>query len=490
MHIKFIKTNILFWIILFATTVSYTQNKQHNVHTELEKWKKSSSFESASWAFSAYNITKDSLIVSHNQQLRLVPASVLKLLTTGTMLEIAKDFRFKTIFGYKGIISETGVLHGDIIVKGFGDPTPGNPFFGSETALDSIFAQVHRKLKQLQISSINGNIIADASVFGFILQPHGYLWEDLGNHYGAGVSSLNFKENKLKITFQPGQSVGSPAQIIQTEFHPDTIEYINLVTTGARNTGDNAYVFGVPLQKKHIILGTIPSGRKEFDIYGANPNPPFSFGHALLTYLRMHGFSVSGSVHVKYTKDTQAENEFNEMYTHISPHISRIIQLINTESHNMSSESVLRCIGYIHKQQTDYKTAAESVKEIWKSAGIETSQLQIEDGSGLSRKNLLTTEFLITYLTSISTREYFKTFHNSLAIAGRTGTLANWFKDSVAENNLRAKTGSMSGIRSIAGYITNKNGELIAFACIINGHTMSTAQIKRNIETLVISLYD
>ncbi len=487
MPFRLLKISVLLITFVFATSYCYVKdNKHQKIELELEKWKKSKDLDGASWAFSAYNITQDSVIASHNEQLRLVPASTLKILTTGTILEISKNFRFKTVFGYKGKINKNGVLDGDILIKGYGDPTLGNTYFGKETTIDSVFTKVYNKLKQLQISNINGNIIADASLFGYTLQPPGYLWEDVGNYYGSGVSSLNINENRIKITFQSGQTIGSPTQIIYTDFHPDSIEYINILTSGPKNSGDNAYIFSSPLQSKYVIIGTIPSERKEFTIYGANPNPAASYGYFLMKFLNHKEIQINGNIKVKYSSDTI---NYTSFYTHLSPHIHKIIELINTNSHNMSSEAVFRSIAYLHKQQTDYKSASESITEIWKSVGIDVSKIQIEDGSGLSRKNLLTTDFLTNYLTIISKRDYFQNFYNSLSIAGKTGTLSNWFKKSIAENNIRAKTGSMSNIRSIAGYITNKNGDLITFAFIINGHSINTSELKQKIETLLIALY-
>jgi D-alanyl-D-alanine carboxypeptidase/D-alanyl-D-alanine-endopeptidase (penicillin-binding protein 4) len=139
---------------------------------------------------------------------------------------------------------------------------------------------------------------------------------------------------------------------------------------------------------------------------------------------------------------------------------------------------------------SNYEIIGEALKEYFKSKGIRVDNIFIKDGSGLSRTNMLTTDFLVDMLVYSNKESYFKFLYEVLAVAGVDGTLKNSFQGTSAMNNFRGKTGSMNGVRSYTGYITNKSGDLIAFAVIVNGNILKSYDIRNKLEKLIIALAD
>lgn len=484
---------LLFFIItiingdVFESTYSINHQYPASLKNSFENFQNDKDIQNTLWSFYAENLNSKQVVIDFSSNKSLIPASTLKVLTTATAYEIlGKSYRFSTILKHSGTIDENGVLQGDLIISGDGDPSIGSSYFGNWVNANSIFQAFYNSINKLGIKEINGNIIGDASHWGYMLQPTGYLWEDIGNHFGAGTSSLNYKENKLKLTFKSGNKIGDKAELISSEPHPIGIEWINNVTTAASNTGDNVYIFGAPFQKFRIINGTMPAARSSFDVFASDPDPAHRFASDFKTFLISKNIKISGNEKSNYL---QTETKTQNIYTHRSPELDLIARFVNQRSNNLSAESLLRAIG-TKFGNSNYQESADAILNYWKNKNINIDGIVLKDGSGLSRTNLLSTKFLVDVLKYIYYSDYYDSYKNSLALAGKTGTLQNAFKASSAENNYIGKTGSMGGIRSYAGFINNKSGETICFAFIVNGHTLKTAEIRKKMETLIISLSD
>lgn len=490
---KVINFSVLFFLITFINSdiIKSSENFQTPVSNKFndafQKFEKDKDLQSAIWSFYAENLSSKQVVIDFSSGKSLIPASTLKVLTTATAYEIlGKSYRFSTILKHSGTIDKNGVLQGDLIISGDGDPTVGSTYFGSRVNADNIFQSFLSSMLKLGIKEVNGNIIGDASLWGFMLQPTGYLWEDIGNHFGAGASSLNYKDNKLKLTFKSGNRLGDKADLISSDSHPINIEWINNVTTAASNTGDNVYIFGAPFQKFRIINGTMPAGRNSFDVFASDPDPAHRFASDFKNFLISKNFKISGFEKSIYIPNDEKTSIIS---THFSPELDLIARFVNQRSNNLSSESLLRAIG-AKFGNSNYQESADAILNYWKSKNISLDGVVLKDGSGLSRNNLMSTKFLVDVLKHIYNSDYFEFYKNSLALAGKSGTLQNAFKNTSAENNFFGKTGSMGGIRSYAGFINNKSGDTICFAFIVNGHTLKNAEIRKKMETLIISLSD
>lgn len=445
----------------------------------------------AQWGFCAYNLSKQKYVAEKNRYLRLVPASVLKIFTTISIFDIAGyKSTFQTKLYYDGKITQEGLLKGDLIIHGNGDPTVGCDYFGNQVSSETVFGFFKTSLEKGGIHSIEGNISGDASLWGFMLQPPGYLWEDIGNYYGAGIASLNYNENKLKVTFQPGKAPGDSAQLLSVTSHPLPLKWLNLVSTASSGSGDNVFIYGSQFQTNRLLTGTVPAGKPEFSVWASDPDPALRFAGEFMNYLTSSGFTITGTAVSEYQNKRVLKDSLMLLCEYHSPTFKEISKLVNHKSHNVCAESFFRYIGMKLGGSASWIEIPALLNGYWKKKGIQTDNQIITDGSGLSRTNMITTGFLVDILVYATKQTWFNDFFEILPVAGKDGTLKTVFTGTSAENNLRGKSGMLKGVRSYTGYVQNKSGDTIAFAVIVNGHNLSNASIRKKIENLVVSLSD
>ncbi len=440
------------------------------------------------WSLCAYNISKGEYLAERNKELLLVPASVMKIVTTISAYELlGQNSVFTTYLNYSGKIFTDSVLHGNIIIKGSGDPTIDCDFFGMSVSADNIFTEFKNALTKAGIKSVKGKIIGDGSLWGSMFQAPGYMWEDIGNYYGAGTSSLNYSENKLKITFKSGKHIGDIAEVLFITGHPCNLVWINEVTTAGAQTGDNVYIYGAPFQNIRFMTGSIPAGRDSFSIWASDPDPAHRIAYDFYKFLKNTGIHVSDSCFSEYRKGWANSDTFNVIYTHESPAIGKILQFMNEKSHNVSAESIFRYTGMKVINNPSFEETAKYLTAYWQNK-TGSKGIIIRDGSGLSRTNMISAEFMVDLLVYAQSQPWFNEFYAVLPVAGQGGSLRNAFKNTSAENNMRGKTGTMKGIRCYAGYVYNKSDDLVAFCLMMNSHTLSSVEIRKKLEKLIVAI--
>jgi len=432
------------------------------------------------------------LITEYNSKQALVTASVMKLITTATAwLTLGESFQFITRLQYDGEI-KNGVLHGNLYIRGGGDPTLGSDKF-NETKLDKLLPFMLYVLQQKRIQSIQGNIIADDALFETAMTPATWNWGDLGNYYGAGASALSIIDNSYNIYFNSGDLAGDSTVIVKIEPVIPGLEVINEVVSAKKGSGDNAYVFGSEYTYLRYVRGTIPAGEVNFSIKGSIPDPPFYAAWLTKEYFEKEGISVNGKPtttrllkiqKIPFT-DLPERKDLGEIK---SPPLMAIIQQTNTYSNNLYAEHLHKAIGLKQYGKGSNFNGNEAIKQFWIKRGLASEGLIIADGSGLSRTNAVSADNLTKLLVQLPKEKGFENFYQSLPVAGKSGTLRNIGKGTILENNLRAKSGSMSLIRGYAGYVKNTKGREIAFAILFNNFTCSSKEIKEIIETIMIRI--
>jgi serine-type D-Ala-D-Ala carboxypeptidase/endopeptidase (penicillin-binding protein 4) len=468
-----------------------TDRTDTNVDDAIKILENDKSMNGAQWSFCAFNLIKKTWVADKNSNLRLVPASILKVFTTISAYDIiGHQASFQTQLLYRGNIDTQGVLHGDLIIKGFGDPTIACDHFGKASSALTVFTKFKDAAQQAGIKSIDGRIVGDASVWGPMLQAPGYMWEDLGNYYGAGASSINYHENKLKVTFKPGKAVGDTAGVLFITPHPMQPLWVNTVKTAGSSTGDNVYIYGTPFQKIRYLTGTVPAGKAEFTVWASDPDPALRFAGDFGDFLTTNSISISQDPVSYYQHGWLGKDSLKLLCTHNSPSLKEISKWVNHKSHNVSAESVFRLLGIRLKKTIVWGETADALVKHWQSKGIATSNIIITDGSGLSRTNMITTKFLVDLLVYAHKESWFQDLYDILPVAGKDGTLKTNFLGTSVEGNMHGKSGLLKGVRSYTGYVTNKSGDLIAFAVIANGHMLSNSDIRKKLENLVVSLAD
>lgn len=426
------------------------------------------------------NLSNNDTLWDYHSKQSLVPASVLKLVTTATALELlGPDYQYHTTFCYSGSIVDS-VLKGNLIVVGGGDPTFGSSLF-KDASPEIICSKVASSLKKKGVKSIEGNIQIVDNFFGHSGLPSARLWEDIGNYYGAAPSALTYRDNTLAIYLSSPSTVGSMCKVVETVPALKDINFECHVYASA-NKSDSAYVYGVAGLKDWRIQGAIPVSQSRFLVKAALSNPAFVFGSDLKQFLVKAGLQLNGSVEV--LKD-EFQFSVNKLITIDSPPLRDIITTINVYSNNLFADHLFLTVGKGLKSNSAWDAGGLAVRDFWKSRISTRESLFFYDGSGLSPNNCISASSLVSVLKAESKSRYFNDYYSSLAIGGERGTLRHLWKTDDVKGRIHAKSGSMKGVVAYAGYFYNNNNELCAFSVIVNHSVFPSKTVRGAIERLI-----
>jgi D-alanyl-D-alanine carboxypeptidase/D-alanyl-D-alanine-endopeptidase (penicillin-binding protein 4) len=442
-------------------------------------------------------------LFEENAEKLLHPASNMKIYTVAAVLDrLSPDFRFKTSAYAPSSPDASGVIHGDLIIYGRGDPSFAASFNNGDyyKAIDDFAARIAAS----GLKRIEGNIIGDESYFTGGRLGYGWEWDDLQWYYGAEISALTVNDNSLDLFVRPGTDVGAPGVVMTGPVTP-LVTIVNHVTTGQRGTRRNVMVVR-PLGSNTIELaGSVPLGLDATDkgLIGsiAVPNPALLFVYMLRSSLASKGVSIAGQ---SQTIDARGRgglplkvDSLVEIASVQSPPLGVIASQTLKPSQNLYTELLLRTLGksvapngtVSSPERTSADDGIEAVKTFLRGAGIEPrGQVVQADGSGLSRHNYITASGTTQLLTYMSTHRYASVFRDALPIAGVDGTLKNRMKGTPAASNLRAKTGTINAVASLSGYVTSAAGERLVFSIILNNYPEESSSRRSFIDTIAVLL--
>ena len=457
---------------------------QTDFKTELQKHLQQPEYKNATVGIQIMDLESEKPLFELNADKLMIPASTLKILTSATALEIlGADYHFQTKIGYTGDLLKTNELKGDLVVLGGGDPTLGSEYFNQlEWCRDFVKIWV-QKIKSAGIYKITGDIILDGSVYDSEKIPSTWIWGDIGNYYGAGASALTCYDNLFRITFKSPKEVGEKTEIVSVTPKIEGLEIVNEVVSSDDNR-DLAYVFGSPLDKKRVIRGTIPKDRKAFTIKAAVHHPEELLAEALMNQLAKEGIFISGQIKFENVDKKQLQIiTFQE-----SPKLEDIIKVLNHESINLFAEHMVLQIAAENTGLGNRENGIQLIREFWHSKGIDTHNLFMEDGSGLSHFNAISPAQINSILIFMERKsENREAFLNSLPSAGN-GTIKSFSADSFPQNTLKAKSGSMTRVRCYSGYLQLDSGKRVAFSIMFNHFSGSSSKLINEIENLLLSI--
>tara|TARA_R110001583_G_scaffold11547_2_gene51974 strand:- start:23683 stop:25110 length:1428 start_codon:yes stop_codon:yes gene_type:complete len=432
-------------------------------------------FRSASIGIEIRDLKTGELLAASDSEKSLTPASTQKLITTATALEIlGSDFQFKTDVYITGRIDKYGNLMGNLIIRGFGDPTLGSKYFPKN---NRFISTVYAELKKLGIRQINGKLIVDRSYYQSTI-PRTWIWEDIGNYYGAVPHPLSYRDNTYTLHFD-SKGAGQLTQIRRISSKQEDLKVSNKVMSSTINK-DQAYIFGGNTSTHRIVEGTIPQNRSDFKVKGAVSKPEMVLLSDLRKVLEAGGIPVKE--HVFKTKTQKTLIQFN------SPPLSDIVALTNQKSINLFADHLLFQIGIKQKKEGSWQTGIDAIKEFWQSQGIDSKSLLLHDGSGLSHFNAISAHTLNQILVHMNKSVNSVAFLNSLPIAGKNGTLKNFGKNSLLAGTFKAKSGSMTAVRSYSGVLTKPNGQQLAISLIVNNYTCTSIQLYHKVKAMLVEL--
>ena len=426
---------------------------------------------------------------------RMVPASNMKLITTGTGLHaLGADYRFETGIGYTGTIEE-GTLHGDVYVVGGGDPTIGV----SDTVAvkpDALFWRWKSMLKEAGISRIDGRIIGDGRAYEGHLENQSWSYDDTGTYYGAGCNALSFYENAVDYNVAAGAE-GEPVKV--TQRYPDTpwMHFGNLTSTGPKGTGNSLYLYTTDLAPYAEMRGTYSVERKPKIEHFANKYGALTCAYYFWQNLRDTGWDISGGYADIDRGGYVRGKDFVPAYkagtptmlgTSKSAVLSRIVRQTNVLSDNFYAEAIFRQMGEKASGLAVYDSCRVAVYDVLESlVPGKLEGIRIEDGSGLSRLNTVSPAFLVDYLRAMSRSKAFDAFLASLPKPGE-GTLNTLLPKLTADqkDRLRLKSGSMDGVLCYSGYVLDEEGKPArVFSLMVNGAKAKTAVVREALGALI-----
>ncbi|MDP4711247.1 MAG: D-alanyl-D-alanine carboxypeptidase/D-alanyl-D-alanine-endopeptidase [Saprospiraceae bacterium] len=464
---------------------------QKNIQNYLDQWVQDPELRHAGIGIVVKTIGQPDRMAAHNPDLSLIPASTLKILTTATGLAVlGKDFRFKTEVQYDGSIDAAGQLNGNVYLKGYGDPTLGSDQMPGVPDMDTVMEWFRLALQQQGIRSILGNIYGDASFFPSAVSAPTWPWYDLGNYYGAGAWGLNIHENLYYLDFKQVPNLGEtpPIQALRPAIAGMT--FINEVTTAATGRGGDTYIYGAPYTYERFVRGTIGRGNGTITIKGAIPDPPQFAAQYLLEKIQAIGITVSGEAVALHRMSPKTGSGLRQtLFEYTSPDLQEISQRANQKSVNLYCESILRQLGIKASGNPDRTAGITAMQNFWQQKSLDFSGVFVEDGSGLSPRNALTSRFLTEALEQIAqSPDWFDSFFSTLPVTGENGTLSYMLRNTPAQGRVFAKSGSMERVRAYAGYLRTEKDQLLAFSILVNNYTCTSDIMRKKIEELLLFL--
>lgn len=453
------KTAVQVICSLLITGFLQAQNISKKLDDAVKKFEADSQMKSA--ILGLYIVDNNGAVVfDKNSTIGLAVASSQKVITsTATLESLGIGYRYKTEFAYDGKI-ENGALNGDVYLVGYGDPTLGSWRY-NDTKEQVVLNKWIQSLKQAGITRLNGSVIGYEENWESQTIPGGWVWDDIGNYYGAGVSALNWRENQYDLKLKSGSREGDKVTIVATVPKVYKVNLTDELTTGPAGSGDNAYIYLPPYATAGFVRGTIPPGQSSFTISGSFPNPVLQLTYTLTDELLKQGIGINSKIST--SKKPLLPNLIT-LQTCWSPPLDSINFWFLKKSVNFYGEALVKTLGYEKMRQGTTKAGLRIIKNFWKNNGIDSTSINIIDGSGLSPENRVTPEALVKVMQFAKSRSWFSSFYNALPEI----------------NGIKMKSGSTGGVRSFTGYVGN-----YTFSIVINNYNGSSREVVKKMYRLL-----
>ncbi len=394
------------------------------------------------------------VIFDKNSQVGMAPASTQKIITSVTAFEIlGRNFRYQT----KLAIDQTDG-NNSLHVYGNGDPT-----LGSWRWLQTSEFEVKRRwveaIEAAKVKKID-QIYFNTDGWQHETIPDGWIWQDIGNYYGAGAEALNWRENQFDIILSSGEKIGDKAQVVKTIPIVYGLQLESVLRSAAKGTGDNAYVY-YPFDKKFgLIRGTIPVLENNFKISAALPSGSHQFFQTLRDTLKKLHIKVPDSEIFVLPAKSKAR-EVSTLHIEYSPPLDSIIYWFNKRSINLYGEALIKTFGMMKKGFASTDSGVSVLKNFWKEKGIDVGELNMYDGSGLSPLNRVTTHAQVEILKYARNRDWFSSFYGALP----------------EYNSMKMKSGTISDVKGFCGYHKARDGKEYIFSFLVNNYSGRTSPV-------------
>jgi serine-type D-Ala-D-Ala carboxypeptidase/endopeptidase (penicillin-binding protein 4) len=444
-------------------------------------------FANAHWGVLVRSLETGETLYARNAGRMFVPASNMKIVTAAAALEaLGPDYRYHTRVAANGPVRD-GVLRGDLLVIGGGDPTISERFHGD---VRTVFRAWADSLRAHGVTRITGAVIGNDDVFDDLPLGRGWAWDDVGDSYSAEVGGLELNEGFVTVRVE---TTATCTAAVTT--HPASDEWVPVLGTVRLPCADGAdSTAGVTVRRADslsavLVSGTLPSDTTVVEEEVSVRNNTRFFASVLMQSLLEAGISVNGgSLDADDDPARGKPAQPTVLFTHTSPPLREILVGFLKPSQNQIGEMLLKTLGREHRGLGTAAAGAAVVDSLARTWGMPPRLLAQADGSGLSRYNLVAPAFLVAVLEHEARSPNAAVFETALPLAGRDGTLAGRMRGTPAEGNVHAKTGTLSGVRSLSGYLTTAAGERMVFSILANHHTVTSRDVDRVAEAALLRL--
>jgi D-alanyl-D-alanine carboxypeptidase/D-alanyl-D-alanine-endopeptidase (penicillin-binding protein 4) len=483
----------------------------------------------AHWGIDVVDLETGKVLYAQNPEQLFLPASNAKLFTTAAALAAAgPDYRFRTTVEAEGRIDSHGRLLGDLAIIGRGDPNisgrvlPYSLKTQRTAPHTQILEEMADQVARSGLKMVDGDLIGDDTYYAFERYAEGWALDDVQWSDGAPVSALSFNDNVVFINILPGDQAGDKA-LITVEPEAGYYELDNRIVTGAAGVTRRIGIHRDPGSKKVVLWGTIPLGDAGTKETLAIEDQAEFVAQLFRTLLERRGITVQGKTRARHGEGAQffvsstqqptastiqplvsgsaTENppsstmaqtmpaelpSANQVLAeHLSTPLADDIRVINKTSQNLHAELALRLVGKLRGSGGSFEGGIAAVKQFLLQAGLKDDEFTFLDGSGLSRRDLVTPAATIQLLIYASRQPWGAAFEESLPVSGVDGSLADRFQNTPASGRIHAKTGSLSHVNALSGYGQTQAGKRFVFSIFCNNHNMPGSKVLTAIDSVV-----
>jgi len=436
-------------------------------------------FASGFWAVEVRSLRSGRVLYARNAEKNMKPASTAKLVTTAAALDaFGPDDRLRTTVEAAGRLDGMGRILGDVYLVGRGDPNLSGRF--TDGRITAAFEDLADALKAQGVRRIEGRLVGHEGFFKGDRRGDDWAWGDLVWWYGAEVSALGFNDNSADLKVTPGERVGDPVLV---ERNPVS-SYYRVVSTATTSPSGMASDLRLdrPLGANLIrISGTYPLGLKPWENSVALEDPARYATTVFAEVLAVKGVAVAGTVE---TSSDPLPGGLRVLAAHDGAPLAEVLKAVNKPSQNLHAEMLLRLLGARLKGDGTLESGQAVVEDFLLRSGVHPEGWSLQDGSGLSRSDLLSAHEAVSLLAAMDRHRYAAAFRDSLPIAGVDGTLKNRMRGTPAEGHVLAKTGTLRHVNAIGGYATPRAGDRLVFYIVSNHNTVPAADVTGAIDQI------
>lgn len=441
-------------LLMLSSVFAYSQTAQ-KLKTAMSSFNADDQLNYAISSLYVIDATTGETVFDQNSRVGLAPASTEKIITAATIFDIlGTSYTYETKFG----IVSTGNGK-SLYVEPSGDPSLGS-WRWDETKDVAFIGRLKSALADKGITQLQ-SVIINASKWDFETIPDGWIWQDIGNYYGAGAQPLNWRENQFDLVLKSGSNIGDAVSVVKSTPYLYDYEIVSKATAASKESGDNSYLYQPSMGSKNgILTGTIPAGQSAFVVSGAMYDPTNQFVKTIINHLK-------SSVNFTTTDWNVVRNPIQNVdwvFTNRSPKMTSLVNWFLKKSINLYGEAFIKTLALENKGKVSTDGGIGIVKDHWKNKGIDPEELHLYDGSGLSPQNRVTTHAEVTVLRYAKNQSWFNDYYKA-------------FPD--AYNNMVMKSGTINRVKGFTGYQKSKDGKEYIFSFLVNNYSGSQYSLIR-----------